>query len=86
MDQVHQLVTPPPKFFARLKVNATTVSLVNQKNALTLVNLEFAVNTLKKLSATQLKVKSNKSKDHTQKIHVVTSTNALAHQFHNVAK
>jgi hypothetical protein len=86
LDQVHQLVTPPLKFSAKPKDNATTVLLVNQKNALTLVNPELAVNTLKKSLATLLKVKSNKSKDHTQKTHVATNTNVLAHQFHNVAK
>jgi hypothetical protein len=86
MDQVHQLVTLLPKFCVRLRVNVTTVLLVNQKNVLTLANPEFAVNTLKKLFVTLLKVKLNKSKDHTQKIHAVTNTNALAHQFHNAVK
>jgi hypothetical protein len=86
MVQVHQLVTLPPKFCVRLKVNVTTVLLANQKNALTLANPEYAVNTLKKLFVTLLRVKLNKLKDHTQKIHAVMSMNALAHQFHNVAK
>jgi hypothetical protein len=86
MVQVPQLVTLLPKFCVRLKVNATTVLLANQKNALTLANPEFAVNTLKKLFVTLLRVKLNKLKDHTQKIHVVTNTNALAHQFHNAVK
>jgi hypothetical protein len=84
--QVHQLATLLLKFFARPKEGATIVSLVNQKSVLILASLMLVLSSWKKLNVTLLRVKLNKLKDHTQKTHAVTSTNAPAHQYHNVAK